>query len=206
MARALRLLREAPAREQRQGTPLVEAVPRGRLVELSGDGRAARTTTAVSLLIRRQAEGEPVAWVQPEGGSLYPPDLAASGVDLDDLVVVRVPVRTRAAELARAAELLLRSGAFGLVVVDLTDGRPRGSAWQSRLAGLARQHDATVLLLTDAQATAASAGPMVALRVEPVRERRAPGRFAVTHRVVRDKLGRLPEPAPDARRAPAGLP
>jgi len=206
VARSLRLLREVPAREQRERTPLAESLPRGRIVELSGDGRTARASTAVSLVIRRQAEDEPVAWIQPEGGSLYPPDLAASGVDLDDLVVVRVPSRGRAADLARAAELLLRSGAFGLVVLDLTEGRPRGDGWQSRLAGLARQHDATVLLLTESDARAPSAGPMVALRIEPVRERRAPGRFAVEHRVMRDKLGGLAEPAADARRAPVGLP
>lgn len=206
MALSLRLLHEAPARERRGRRPLAEAVPPGRLVELSGDGRAARTTTAVSLLIRHQAAGEPVAWVQPEEGALYPPDLAASGVDLDDLIVARIPDRAGPPGLARAAELLLRSGAFGLLVIDLTGGLPGGTAWQGRLAGLARQHDAVVLLLTDRGERASSAGPMVALRVEPRRERRAPGRFAIEHHVLRDKLGLVGAPARDRRRGPAGLP
>lgn len=206
MARSLRLLRETQPRREPGRTPLGDELPKGRLVELSGDGRAARTTTAVSLLIRRQAEGEPVVWVQPVGGPLYPPDLSSSGVDVDDLIVVQVPRRARAHGLARATELLLRSGAFGLVVVDLTEGRPRGGAWQGRLAGLARQHDATVVLLTGSGADEASAGPMVALRIEPVRERRAPGRFAVEHHVLRDKLGGPRRLARDEHRAPPGLP
>src|SRR5688572_30810068 len=72
-------------------TSLAELLPRDRVIELSGHVMSARTTAAVALVIQAQARGEPVAWIQPEGGSLFPPDLAASGVDLDALIVVHVP-------------------------------------------------------------------------------------------------------------------
>lgn len=88
----------------------------GRLIELSG---VAQHTTAAALIRQAQLEGETTVWVQPVGGPLYPPDMAASGVDLDALVVVQVPTEHGEVGLARAAELLLRSGAFGLCVVDL---------------------------------------------------------------------------------------
>ncbi len=196
--------REAPAPAER--APLPASIPPGRLVELSGDVASARTTTAVSIVIRAQAQGEPVAWIQPEGGPVYPPDLQANGVDLDTLVVVHVPRRAGPHALARAAELLLRSGGFGLVVADLTDGVPDGTAWQGRLASLAQKHASGVALLTASAESAPSLGPMIAVRVAPVRERRAPGRYAVEHRVLKDKLGQSLHPAPDRRRAPSGLP
>jgi recombination protein RecA len=162
----------------------------------------------VSLVIHAQRTGEPVAWLEPFDGALYPPDLADSGVDLDALVVVRVPRQSSphetSAGLARAGELLLRSGAFGLVIVDLSAGVPRGDGWQSRLAALAREHAATVVLLTSSSDDAPSIGPLVGLRVASRRDRRAPGTFVVEHRVLKDKLGAGAAPAPDRRRGPWG--
>jgi recombination protein RecA len=157
-------------------------------------------------VIRAQEAGEPVLWIQPESGTLYPPDLAASGVDLDALVVIHVPPLRGALGIVRAAELVLRSGAFGLVVGDVTAGVPRGDAWQSRLAALARQHASRVVLLSDSSVGEASLGPMVSMRIEPIRERRAPGRFVVTYRLLKDKTGGTTAPSPDLRRAPCGLP
>src|SRR5688572_26873334 len=63
----------------------------GRLIEVSGEQASARHTTAVALVRQAQLEGETTVWIQPEGGSLFPPDLADSGIDLDALVVVHVP-------------------------------------------------------------------------------------------------------------------
>ena len=61
--------------------PLADQIGAGRLVEISSPSATGRLTTAVSLVIHAQRAGEPCAWIQPEGGLLYPPDLAASGVD-----------------------------------------------------------------------------------------------------------------------------
>ena len=124
-------------------------------------------------------------------------------MDLDALVVVHTPEEAGAHGLARAAELLLRSGAFGLVVVDLTGGLPRSTAWLGRLAGLAREHASRVVLLTQGEEGAGSAGALVGLRVVTRRERRAPGRFVLDHRVLRDRSGGV-APRAEARRGPWG--
>src|SRR5262245_13238621 len=122
---ALRLVRE-PSSEAVEGDALAACIEPGRLVELSGvvDGACARLSTAIAVVHRVQAEGDTAAWIQPDGGPLYPPDLAEAGIDLDALVVVHVPSaalpHTLCVGLCKAAELLLRSSAFGLVVVDGT--------------------------------------------------------------------------------------
>ncbi len=92
------------------------AALRGRLVELSARGATATLTTAMELVVEAQTQREPVAWLTLANGTFYPPDVAECGVDLAALVVVRAPDATAA---ARAAERILRSGAFGLVVIDL---------------------------------------------------------------------------------------
>ena len=85
----------------------------GRLTELSGVGAVASLTAATALVLEAQLRGEPCAWIVLPGSSFFPPDLAASGVDLEALVVVR----TRdAITLARAADTLLRWAATGKAV------------------------------------------------------------------------------------------
>ena len=92
---------------------------RGRLVELSARGATAVLTAAIELVIEAQQAAEPVAWVTLGNATFYPPDAADSGVDLAALAVVRVQGATAA---ARSAERLLRSGGFGLVVLDFGGG------------------------------------------------------------------------------------
>lgn len=161
----------------------------GRLVEVSASAGSAGLTAAVGLVLEAQRAGEPVAWITPPAHGFYPPDVHDSGIDLEALVVVRAP-DLRAA--ARSAEHLLRSGAFGLVVVDLVDvdgtteeappparrgaprGRPLTEAMLGRLVTLAQKHDAAVVCLTHKRADAPSLGSMVSLRVEALRELIAP--------------------------------
>jgi len=197
----------------------VRLLPTGRLVELSGsqNGPSARTTTAVSILAHRQQQGETAAWLQPHGGPLYPPDLADAGIDLDALVVVHIPASSGPHGSCKAAELLLRSGAFGLVVIDLCAGTPpgNGEAWQGRLLGLARQHNAQVVLLTEKPAQAMSLGPLVGIRIEPRRGRApaaqrlgarpGPTPFTVQHDLIKNKTGKPIEPTAEVHRGPWGL-
>ena len=112
--------------------PLSELLPRARLIEVSGEHACARTTTAVSCVIRAQGRGELVAWLQFEDGGLFPPDLQTAGVDLESFIAIHVPHHAGPFALVRAAEWLARSGAFGLTVIDLTDASPPGSSvnWQ----------------------------------------------------------------------------
>jgi recombination protein RecA len=192
-----------------QGIPLAEQLPAGRLIEIVRHPAGAQMTTAVACLHRAQSEGEPGAWVQPEGGSLYPPDLAESGVDLEALLVVHVPRRAGVHGLAKAAELLLRSGGFGMVVVDLSElpaGAERfGDAWQGRLLGLAREHRSWLLLLSDGQRPG-SLGPLVSVCVEPRRRRTERGRFVIEQHLRKDKSGSLYAPSEEQRRGPWGSP
>ncbi|MBZ0232060.1 MAG: hypothetical protein K8M05_06875, partial [Deltaproteobacteria bacterium] len=154
------------ARGERGKWELDEVV--GRLTELSGIGAVASLTAATALVLDAQGRGEPVAWIGLPPASFYPPDLDDAGVDLDALVVVRAPDITA---MVRAADRLLRSAAFGLVVLDL--GAPSGStpaeipiAVQGRLLGLAQHHDAAIVVLTEKPRDAASLGSMVSLRAE----------------------------------------
>jgi hypothetical protein len=208
-----------------QRRALAEQIPAGKLVELSGQADSARFTTAVSIVVQAQREGETVAWVQLKGGSLFPPDLDESGVDLDALVVVHIAPQAGIYAIARAAELLLRSGGFGLVVLDFS--RPvlqrvgsfgrRGLdpfqvetgleqvAWQGRLLALAHEHHCRVVCLTDTPARSASLGPLVGLRIDSRRIREARSCFLLEHRVLKDKVGLGFEMMPEHRRAPWGL-
>src|SRR5688572_13995755 len=66
--------------------------PPGHVLELTGDFAGAATSTAVQALADVQRAGGIAAWLQPQHGALFPPDLDANGVDLDALVVVHLPV------------------------------------------------------------------------------------------------------------------
>ncbi len=189
---------------------LAEALPEGRLTEISGRHACARTSTAVSCVVQAQSRQELVAWVQFRDGELFPPDLAAAGVDLQSLIVVQVPRHAGPFALARAAEWLARSAAFGLTVVDLSEALPPGAAsnWQGRLQAVLRQYGSRILLLTSAGQDEPSSGPLVGLRIEPVRcERSAlcPDFFEVRSRVLKDKVGLGTELAPSKLLVPDGF-
>ena len=167
---------------------------RGRLVELSARGATATLTSAASLVLEAQAEAEPVAWIVPwtaeaHSGTFYPPDAADSGIDLAALVVVRTPSVIAA---GRAAERLLRSGAFGLVVLDFGASNLEAANARlpesvlGRLVTLAQANDAAVVCVTDKTQESGSLGSLVSLRVEASRAR-ALGGFEVTVRALKDK-------------------
>lgn len=189
-----------------------EQLPAGRLVELVGsDGASARFTAAVGCLRLAQARGETTAWVQRQGGALFPPDLAASGIDLDALLVVQVPARAGSHGPVKAAELLLRSGGFGMVVVDLSaeprhGALERDQAWQGRLLAMAREHHSGVLLLAPSAARRGAFGPLVSLCLGLRRVRVAPGRFEVQPHVLKDKSALLGPLLAQSCHGPAGLP
>jgi recombination protein RecA len=187
------------ARDARDEVPWGLSALRGRIVELSARGASGTLTCAASLVLEAQSEGEPVAWIVPwcfDGGSdvrtpgtFYPPDAADSGIDLSALVVVRAPSVIAA---GRAAERLLRSGAFGLVVIDFGSSNLEAAsarisdAMLGRLVSLAQANDAAVVCLTEKTRDAGSLGSLVSLRVEALRER-AGSDFEVTVRALKDK-------------------
>jgi recombination protein RecA len=192
-----------------RATPLAEQLPVGRLIEIVSVPGGAQMTSAIACLRHAQGQGETAAWVQPAGGALFPPDLADSGIDLDALLIVNVPLRTGAFGPVKAAELLLRSGGFGCVVLDVREplarGLARDTAWQGRLLSMAREHDSSVLLLSDGGSHSGSLGPLVSVCLEPHRRRVQRGVFAVEQRVRKDKSGLLSLLAEERRRGPHGL-
>jgi len=212
------LSQRSDARLEPRARALAECVAPGRIVELCGE---APTTAATSLLVAAQRSGETCVWIQPARGELYPPDLAAAGVDIEALVVIHVPDKASMPGprgQCRAAELLLRSGGFGLVILDFAHAEPRGSnAWQGRLLGLARQHEARLVILRrGVEQTLPSLGPLVSLRIasriERAQDERDPpgfrprtGRFVVHHEVVKNKSGAPVEPTPETIRGPWGV-
>ena len=156
----------------------------GRLTELSGLGGSACLTLAMSMVLDAQRQDETVAWITSSDSSFFPIDAAAAGVDLEALTVVRVP---GAPVVARAADRLARSGAFGLLVLDL-GARPRVSAaLQARLRGLARKHETAILCLTEKRGSTSSLGSLVSLRGEARIRRLGEDRYACDLHVLKDK-------------------
>jgi recombination protein RecA len=154
---------------------------RGRLSEITSAGAGAAVTLAFRVLLDAQGAGEPVAWITTRRVCFFPPDAAESGADLEALAVVRVPSPP---DILRAADMLARSGAFGLYVLDVGPADVPMAA-QSRLLGLAQKHDAAVLFLT--KKGGPSLGSLVSLRGEARRARTGPGAFSCELTVVKDK-------------------
>lgn len=155
----------------------------GRLVEVAAPPRlqakmaAAGTTWVASLVGEVQQRGETAAWVlcaeleAPVWSLPYAPDLRAHGVDLAALPLVRA---RDPAQVLQAADVLLRSGAFGLVVADWPARAPRpGDGPMGRLLGLCQRHEAAVVFVTAAPADGRGEpegggllGSMISLRLE----------------------------------------
>lgn len=153
--------------------------PAGELTEIVGRGRASLALAAVR---QAQAAGQPAAWV--DGPASFCP--ATAGIDLERLTLVRPPLGARsdarAAENPRprsrrrgpaaaallASDLLLRSRAFGLLVLDLPGGEASGAppalaAW-FRLARQAARSQSVLLLLGDAERAVAGSACGLTLR------------------------------------------
>jgi recombination protein RecA len=156
----------------------------GRLTEISGRGCVSPLSAAAALLLEAQAAGEPCAWITCTESSFFPPDLVRFGIDLGALPVVFVKSAQAA---ARAAARLVRSGAFGLLLLDLGEDSQVSIALQGRLTGLALKNDAAVVLLTQKSASAPSVGSMVSLRAEPRRSQAAEALYKISLTVLKDK-------------------
>jgi recombination protein RecA len=156
----------------------------GRVVELSGPAGAPCLSLACLLLRQAQEAGGLAVWVSAREDSFFPPDLAAAGVDLRSLPVVGLPDSLSA---GRAADWLLRTGAFSLLVLDL--GRDLGLSvgLQGRLAQLARRQRDTVLILTEKGGAAPSLSSLVAVRAEALRVRRPQGGYRCGVRFLKHK-------------------
>ncbi|MBI3448618.1 MAG: recombinase A [Acidobacteria bacterium] len=183
----------------------------GRLSEICGRGGSAALTLAFRAVLDAQRQQEIAAWVTGPRSCFFPPDAAAAGVDLDALAVARVP---DAPAIGRAADHLARSGAFGLVVLDVGSAEVP-TPMLSRLLGLAQKHGTAILFLTEKPARAPSLSSLVSLRGEASRSRikegRAEGggseggRFRCELHIVKDKRRARAWSHAEVCRGPAGL-
>ena len=134
--------------------------PRGIIATLEGPPGSGRSALAARLLATATANGGLGALIEtPQGpdGTYYPPALVAAGVDLDRLLVITVPDAT---SVARAADIVLRSAAFGVVVMPAVT--LRATAW-TRLASLT--HRANALLVALGTTASNELGYFASLRV-----------------------------------------
>jgi recombination protein RecA len=155
----------------------------GRFIELSASAGSAALTLVFGLVREAQQRGEPVGWVTAMESFFYPPDVALGGVDLTALAVIRV---LYGKSIPRAGEKLLRSGGFGLIVLDL-ESAAIAAPLQSRLTGLAQHHQTALVCLTEKESRTFSLGSLVSLRAHAERQRSSANRFICRLRVLKDK-------------------
>jgi recombination protein RecA len=182
------------------GAPTLAALA-GQLSEFSGLGATAGLTMATRLVLDAQQHGEIAAWIAPVDRIFFPPDVAESGVDLASLVVVRTPDPVAA---VRSADRLARSGAFGLLILDLHGSHVLPSHALARLAGLAQQHHTAIVFVTQKAPGTASLGSLIASHGSATRTRLDTDAFTCTLHVVKDKR-RGPWTFEEVCRGPAGL-
>jgi recombination protein RecA len=174
-----------------------------RLTELSSSPAGSPLTLAFRLVLDAQRRGEPAAWIGRRDAPFYPPDAADTGVDLAAFAVVWAGDAIAA---AKAADLLVRSGAFGLVVLDLGRDARLPMHATARLALLAKQHDAAVVCLTGKDAARPSLGPLVSLRAHATaRVRGEGGRFRCEAVALKDKRAGTIWNIAEVCRGPDGL-
>lgn len=120
-------------------------IPRGRVTELTGALAVGKTALVRQLAAAVLQAGGWVAWIDV-GRTLAPATLAGLG---KRLVVIRLTHAQRH-RAAWTADLLLRSGVFGLVVLDEPPALSRVHG--VRLAQLARERDAACVVLSSQRA------------------------------------------------------
>lgn len=155
-------LREKPATEF-VSTGLLEidemtgGLPRGAITELLGPASSGRTTLLLASL-RAATERDEVFALVDANDSFDPVSAAGADVDLDRLLWVRCG--SDSARALKAVDLLLQSGGFGLVTLDLGDISTAGarripSSWWHRFRR-AIENTPTCLLVIEHEPNARS--------------------------------------------------
>ena len=92
----------------------IGGLPRGRIVEIYGPESSGKTTLALHAIASCQAGGGIAAFIDAEHA--FDPEYAKNlGVDIDNLLVSQPDTGEQALEIA---DMLIRSGALSLIVVD----------------------------------------------------------------------------------------
>jgi recombination protein RecA len=110
--------------------------------------------------------------------------VADAGVDLGALAVVRAPDPLRA---ARAADHLLRSGAFALMVLDIGENARMPLHVQTRLGGLCGKHDTALVCITEKESWRPSIGSLISVRAEAKRAGKLGDGYRCELQILKDK-------------------
>ncbi len=141
--------------------------PQGKVGELVGPASSGRSAAAGAAVAAATARGEVTAWLDP-ADAFDPASAAAAGVDLERVLWVRP---RGVGEAVRAAELVLATGGFTVVVLDLgaaaaaareRNGASRG-ALALRLARATERAGAVTLVLAERPWAGTLAAATVAL-------------------------------------------
>jgi len=97
-------------------------IPCGTLTEICGAPSSGRTALIVSLLSEATRRGECCVWID-SAGAFDPRSADDMGVDLERLLWIDCGGNTENA--LKSADLLIHSGGFGLIVMDLADASDR---------------------------------------------------------------------------------
>jgi hypothetical protein len=147
------------------GIPGIDAavggLPRGAMTEIFGPPGSGRTSFLVSALAARTANGEVCALVDGRD-SFDPAGADAAGVALKQLLWVRC---RNIEQVLRATDLLIQSGGFGLVAVDLSDIAPKIVRYVPLNAWFrfrrAVEDTPTILMLAEQESNAKSCASLV---------------------------------------------
>ena len=133
---------------------------RGRVCEIVGQVGSGRTTIGARFVAAATRAGEVVAWIE-ESRSFAPADIAAGSANLDRVLWASVSDRRgqhgfdsagrfrryRFSAVFKAAELVLKAGGFGLVVIDSGGSPPLPQNIALRLAREAERSGTAVVVI-----------------------------------------------------------
>jgi hypothetical protein len=156
----------------------------GRWVELADGPSGGGLTLAAALSAAAHRSGQLVAWITLGTRLPFVTDLESWGIDLLALPIVRVQ---NVQQAGRCTHHLLHSAAFALVVVDLGVQAAWSLPVQSKLAKLAQQNDAALVVLTEKKPNEASMSSMVSIRGQVSVQRQAWDRFECSVEILKDK-------------------
>ena len=163
------------------GLPEVDAMsgglPQGCLTEICGPPSSGRTSLMLAALAQSTGS-ENICALVDTNDAFDPASAAAAGVRLERLLWVRCG--GHAEHALKAVDLLVQSGGFGLVVMDLADTPPLTARRISMTSWFrlrrAVEHTPTVLLVVEQQPNARTCASLVLeMRRENTAWRGAPG-------------------------------
>jgi hypothetical protein len=154
----------------------------GILSEISEESACGAVSFVAEIILQAQYRNEPAAWVAGSSSAWFPPDLSYRGVDLAAVAVIRAGGE---AESLTAAEWLVRSGGWGLVIVDAGGEWKASDASLGRIQKLAERARCAAVFLTRKPPHEPPLGSRISLRGCVAKAGTDPSRVVIT--TTRDK-------------------